>query len=164
MVQIVGTLVAFAFYLAGEHGRDMPMGQAATTVSALLDGLAAALEEAFALGGHAGALAGPLRGLGTALSTPAAWATTAASSRRSRPRCVPNDLPTFSHPIVLFPAAVLVLLTLAFGLWAQARPGQGVLVVGQRPVVQGLGMALVLAGLGIGLAEPRWGLPGGAPA
>ena len=54
VVQIVGTLVAFALYLAGEHGKDMPMGQAATTVSALLDGLAAALEEAFALGGTRG--------------------------------------------------------------------------------------------------------------
>jgi hypothetical protein len=54
VVQIVGTLVAFALYLGGEHGKDMPMGQAATTVSALLDGLAAALEEAFALGGTRG--------------------------------------------------------------------------------------------------------------
>jgi len=68
-------------------------------------------------------------------------------------------IPTFTHPLALLPAAVLVLLTLGFGLWAQARPGQGVLVVGQRPLVQGLGMAVVLAGLGIGLAEPRWGLP-----
>jgi hypothetical protein len=54
VVQTVGTLVAFAFYLAGEHGHDMAMGQAATTVSALLDGLAAALEEAFTLGGPRG--------------------------------------------------------------------------------------------------------------
>ncbi len=54
VVQIVGTLVAFALYLGGEHGGDMPMGQAATTVSALLDGLAAAMEEAFALGGTRG--------------------------------------------------------------------------------------------------------------
>lgn len=68
-------------------------------------------------------------------------------------------IPTFTHPLVLLPAGVLVLLTLALGLWAQARPGQGVQVVGQRPFLQGLGMALVLAGLGIGLAEPRWGLP-----
>lgn len=55
VVQIVGTLIAFALYLEGEHGGDMPMGQAATTVSALLDGLAAALEEAFRLGGTRGA-------------------------------------------------------------------------------------------------------------
>jgi hypothetical protein len=32
-------------------------------------------------------------------------------------------------------------------------------VVGQRPAWQGLGMALMLGGLGLGLAEPRWGLP-----
>lgn len=68
-------------------------------------------------------------------------------------------IPTFTYPIVLIPAGVLMLLTLSFGLWAQARPGQGVRVVGQVPFLQGLGMALVLAGLGIGLAEPRWGLP-----
>ena len=68
-------------------------------------------------------------------------------------------IPTFTHPIVLIPAGALVLLTLGFGLWAQARPGQGVRVVGQWPLVQGLGLALVLAGLGIGLAEPRWGQP-----
>ena len=68
-------------------------------------------------------------------------------------------IPAFSYPIVLIPTGALVLLTLAFGVWAQVRPGQGVRVVGQRPLVQGLGMALVLAGLGIGLAEPRWGLP-----
>ena len=55
VVQIVGTLVAFALYLGGDHGGDMPMGQAATTVSALLDGLAASLEEAFRLGGTRGA-------------------------------------------------------------------------------------------------------------
>jgi len=54
VVQLVGTLIAFALYLAGDHGQDMPMGQAATTVSALLDGLAASLEEAFALGGTRG--------------------------------------------------------------------------------------------------------------
>jgi hypothetical protein len=54
VVQIVGTLIAFALYLGGDHGSDMPMGQAATTVSALLDGLAASLEEAFRLGGTRG--------------------------------------------------------------------------------------------------------------
>lgn len=68
-------------------------------------------------------------------------------------------IPSFTHPLLLIPAGVLVLLTLGFGVWAQARPGQGVQVVGQKPLLQGLGMALVLAGLGIGLAEPRWGLP-----
>jgi hypothetical protein len=68
-------------------------------------------------------------------------------------------IPTFTYPIVLIPAGILVLLTLCFGIWAQLRPGQGVQVVGQRPFFQGLGMALVLAGLGIGLAEPRWGFP-----
>jgi hypothetical protein len=55
IVQIVGTLVAFALYLAGEHAKDMPMGQAATTVSALLDGLADSIEAAFRLGGTRGA-------------------------------------------------------------------------------------------------------------
>lgn len=54
VVRIVGTLVAFALYLAGEHGRDMPAAQAATAVSALLDGLAGSIEEAFALGGNRG--------------------------------------------------------------------------------------------------------------
>jgi len=54
VVQLVGTLVAFALYLGGDHGRDMPVGQAATTISALLDGLAASLEEAFSLGGTRG--------------------------------------------------------------------------------------------------------------
>jgi hypothetical protein len=65
----------------------------------------------------------------------------------------------FTHPAFLVPAGVLALAALALGLWAQVRPGQGVLVVGQRPGLQGLGMALVLSGLGLGLAEPRWGLP-----
>ncbi len=68
-------------------------------------------------------------------------------------------IPTFAYPKVLIPAGVLVLLALALGAWAQVRPGQGVRVVGQRPALQGLGMALVLAGLGLGLAEPHWGLP-----
>lgn len=68
-------------------------------------------------------------------------------------------IPTFTYPLVLIPAGILVVLALGFGLWAQARPGQGVRVVGQRPALQGLGMALVLAGLGLGVAEPRWGLP-----
>jgi hypothetical protein len=54
VVQLVGTLVAFALYLAGDHGGDMPASQAAATVSALLDGLAGSLEEAFLLGGIRG--------------------------------------------------------------------------------------------------------------
>ncbi|HWQ10068.1 MAG TPA: VWA domain-containing protein, partial [Holophaga sp.] len=65
----------------------------------------------------------------------------------------------FTHPAFLPVAGALALLALGAGLWAQARPGQGVRVVGQRPVLQGLGLSLVLAGLGLGLAEPRWGLP-----
>lgn len=65
----------------------------------------------------------------------------------------------FTHPWLLVPAAALVLLVLAFALRAHLRPGLGVQVVGQRPLWQGLGMALMLAGLGLGLAEPRWGLP-----
>jgi hypothetical protein len=55
IVHIVSTLVAFALYLAGEHGKDMPVGQAATTVSALLDGLADSIDAAFRLGGTRGA-------------------------------------------------------------------------------------------------------------
>ncbi|HEX9081396.1 MAG TPA: hypothetical protein VF768_03900, partial [Holophagaceae bacterium] len=65
----------------------------------------------------------------------------------------------FTHPWILAPAALLALVALGFGLWAQLRPGLGVQVVGQRPLWQGFGMALMLAGLGLGLAEPRWGLP-----
>ncbi len=65
----------------------------------------------------------------------------------------------FSHPWILAPAGLLALAALGFGIRAQLRPGLGVQVVGQRPLWQGLGMALMLAGLGLGLAEPRWGLP-----
>ena len=65
----------------------------------------------------------------------------------------------FTHPWLLLPFALLALAVLVFGIVAQLRPGLGVRVVGQRPGWQGLGMALVLAGLGLGLAEPRWGLP-----
>jgi hypothetical protein len=64
-----------------------------------------------------------------------------------------------SHPWVLLPTGGLVLLVLALALRAQLRPGLGVQVVGQRPLWQGLGLALLLAGTGLGLAEPRWGLP-----
>jgi len=65
----------------------------------------------------------------------------------------------FSHPELLWPTAALALLVLALGLRAQLRPGLGVRVVGQRPLVQALGLALVLGGCGLGLAEPRWGAP-----
>ena len=65
----------------------------------------------------------------------------------------------FAEPLWLAPFALLALLTLAAGAWAALRPGLGVRVVGQRPLLQGLGMTLVLAGVGLGLAQPRWGLP-----
>ena len=65
----------------------------------------------------------------------------------------------FTHPWLLAPFGAAALVTLALALRAHLRPGLGVQVVGQRPLWQGLGMALVLSGLGVGLAEPRWGLP-----
>ncbi len=65
----------------------------------------------------------------------------------------------FSHPWILVPAGVGVLVLLLLALRAHLRPGLGVQVVGQRPIWQGMGMALLVAGLGLGLAEPRWGLP-----
>jgi len=65
----------------------------------------------------------------------------------------------FTYPFVALGGAALALLALLAGLWAQARPGLGVRVVRQRPALQGLGMALILAGVGLGIAEPRWGLP-----
>ena len=65
----------------------------------------------------------------------------------------------FTHPWLLAPFGGAAVVVLMLGLRAHLRPGQGVQVVGQRPLWQGLGMALMLAGLGIGLAEPRWGLP-----
>lgn len=68
-------------------------------------------------------------------------------------------MPAFSYPVFLAPAGALAFLALAMGLWAQARPGVGIQVVAQRPWLLGLGCALILAGLGLGLAEPRWGLP-----
>ncbi|BDU72209.1 tetratricopeptide repeat protein [Mesoterricola silvestris] len=66
---------------------------------------------------------------------------------------------TFSHPALLWPALGLAALALALGVYAQTRPGLGVRVVGQLPLVQGLGLAFILLGAGIGLAEPRWGEP-----
>ncbi|MDP1832415.1 MAG: tetratricopeptide repeat protein [Geothrix sp.] len=65
----------------------------------------------------------------------------------------------FSHPWLLAPFGVAALLILGLALRAHLRPGLGVQVVGQRPLWQGLGLALMAAGLGLGLAEPRWGLP-----
>jgi len=64
-----------------------------------------------------------------------------------------------THPMFLIPAAVLALAALVFGFWSALRPGNGVRVVGQHPGWQGFGIALVLAGLGLGLSEPRWGKP-----
>jgi hypothetical protein len=65
----------------------------------------------------------------------------------------------FTHPWLLAPFGAAAAVALALALRAHLRPGLGVQVVGQRPLWQGLGMALMLAGLGLGLAEPRWGLP-----
>lgn len=66
---------------------------------------------------------------------------------------------SFTHPWLLAPFGAAAIAALALALRAHLRPGLGVQVVGQRPLWQGLGMALMLAGLGLGLAEPRWGLP-----
>ncbi|WP_243384682.1 vWA domain-containing protein [Geothrix alkalitolerans] len=65
----------------------------------------------------------------------------------------------FTHPWLLAPFGAAAVVALVLALRAHLRPGLGVQVVGQRPLWQGLGMALMLAGLGLGLAEPRWGLP-----
>jgi len=65
----------------------------------------------------------------------------------------------FSHPWVLVASGLGVLAILVLALRAHLRPGLGVQVVGQRPLWQGLGLALMVSGLGLGLAEPRWGLP-----
>lgn len=63
------------------------------------------------------------------------------------------------HPWLLLPTLLVGLVSLGLGLWAQGRVGHGVRVVGQRPWRLGLGAALVMMGLGLGLAGPRWGLP-----
>jgi hypothetical protein len=65
----------------------------------------------------------------------------------------------FSHPLFLLPAGFLALLALGLGLGARLRPGFAVRVVGQQPLLQGLGLALLLGGAGLGLAEPRFGRP-----
>ena len=65
----------------------------------------------------------------------------------------------WSRPLWLAAGAVLALAVLALGLRAQRAPGFGVRATGQHPLRQGLGLALLLAGLAVGLAEPRWGEP-----
>jgi hypothetical protein len=50
-VSTVGTLLTLAAYLSAPTGREMPIQDALLTVSALLNVLSEALEEAFALGG-----------------------------------------------------------------------------------------------------------------
>ncbi|HTL99105.1 MAG TPA: VWA domain-containing protein, partial [Holophagaceae bacterium] len=64
-----------------------------------------------------------------------------------------------THPLLLLPFGAAALLALGFGAWSAWRPGNGVRVVGQHPGWQGLGLALVIAGLGLGLSGPRWGRP-----
>ena len=65
----------------------------------------------------------------------------------------------FSHPAFLLPTLALALAALVLGIRGQSFPGFGVQVAGQRPLLQGLGLALLLGGIGLGLAEPRWGTP-----
>ncbi len=65
----------------------------------------------------------------------------------------------FTHPLYLWPTAGVAILAFLAGIRAQGRAGLGVRVVGQRPWALGLGLALMLGGLGLGLAEPRWGVP-----
>jgi von Willebrand factor type A domain/Tetratricopeptide repeat len=65
----------------------------------------------------------------------------------------------FTYPWLLAPFGGAALVILGLALYAHLRPGLGVQVVGQRPFWQGLGLAMLITGLGLGLAEPRWGLP-----
>lgn len=65
----------------------------------------------------------------------------------------------FTHPELVGPAVAVAVLALALGAAVALRPGIGIRVVGQRPLVQGLGLSLVALGVGLGLAEPRWGRP-----
>ena len=64
-----------------------------------------------------------------------------------------------THPLILLAAGALALAALGSGLWSAARAASGVRVVGQHPGWQGAGLALVIAGLGLGLSGPRWGKP-----
>ncbi|MBS1767964.1 MAG: VWA domain-containing protein [Acidobacteria bacterium] len=64
-----------------------------------------------------------------------------------------------THPLYLLIALPLALAALGAGLWSASRAATGVKVVGQHPGWQGLGLALVIAGLGLGLSAPRWGKP-----
>ena len=64
-----------------------------------------------------------------------------------------------THPAILLAGLGLALAALVSGLWSASRAASGVRVVGQHPGWQGLGLALVLAGLGLGLSGPRWGRP-----
>ena len=64
-----------------------------------------------------------------------------------------------THPVYLLVSLGLALAALGSGLWSASRAATGVRVVGQHPGWQGLGLALVIAGLGLGLSGPRWGRP-----
>lgn len=65
----------------------------------------------------------------------------------------------FTHPELVWPTAGLAALALAAGIFVALRPGVGVRVVSQRPAWQGLGLALMVLGIGLGVAEPRFGRP-----
>ncbi|MBK8726014.1 MAG: VWA domain-containing protein [Holophagaceae bacterium] len=65
----------------------------------------------------------------------------------------------FTHPELFWPTVAVAALALAAGLFVALRPGVGIRVVGQRPAWQGLGLALIALGVGLGLAEPRYGRP-----
>lgn len=65
----------------------------------------------------------------------------------------------FARPLLLAPFAALSLAALVLGWRAHLRPGLGIVVVGQKPLLQSLGLAIGMLGLGLGLAGPRWGLP-----